>query len=207
MNSSTSPGSILPALRAATGEAHQRLEDVVAIERRLSDLALYRQILEIFVGFYRPLEHHLAAGADWQAIGLNLVDRHKAPWLQTDLRALGLTATQIETLPECHDLPCVDTPARALGCLYVLEGATLGGRQISAMMARGGVVPGEARQFFGSYGERTGERWREFIAVLDGYADGPGNAQGRDIIQGASETFACLHRWHVRQCPTDEFPG
>ena len=69
------------------------------------------------------------------------------------------------------------------------------------------AVPAEARRFFGGYGERTGERWREFTAALERYAAGVDIAQGGDIIQGAGETFACLHRWYVRQCPTDESPG
>ena len=194
-------GPILPSLRAATGEAHQALEDAVAIDRRLVDLAGYRQILEIFLGFYRPLEPGLLVLS-----GLDADERWKTPWLEADLRVLGLTAPQIAELPDCHDLPRGGTPARAFGCLYVLEGATLGGRHISAMMAQSAVPPG-ARRFFGGYGERTGERWREFVGVLEHHAVGAGDAERGDIIQGAGETFACLHHWYVRQCPTDGFPG
>ena len=136
----------------------------------------------------------------------NSAARLKTPWLVADLRALGLTPAQIDALPDCPDLPRVDIPARAWGCQYVLEGATLGGRHISAMMAQS-AVPVEARRFFVGYGERTGERWQDFIAALEHYAVGVDIAEEGDIIQGASETFACLHRWHVRQCPTDDSRG
>ena len=193
--------SILPALRAATSEAHQKLEDAIAIDRRLADPARYRQILEIFLGFYRPLERDLVVPP-----GLDTDERLKTSWLEADLRALGLTAPQIANLPDCSDLPRVDSPARVFGCLYVLEGATLGGRHISAMMARSAVPPG-ARRFFGGYGERTGERWREFIGALERHVAGAGDADRGDILPGAGETFACLHRWYVRQCSTDALPG
>lgn len=206
VNPSTLPGGILPALRAATGEAHQRLEDAVDIERRLTDPIRYRQLLEIFLGFYRPLERAIHVAGGGQEQGLDLSERRKVPWLEADLSMLGLPGPQIEQLPDCPELPRVDAPARVIGCLYVLEGATLGGRHISAMMARSSVTA-EARRFFGGYGERTGERWREFIAVLERYAAGSGNAENGEIIGGAQETFACLHRWCVRQCSTDDLPG
>ncbi len=192
---------ILPALRAGTGEAHQRLEDAVAIERCLVSLARYRRLLEVFLGFYRPLERRLTG-----LIGPDPSERLKTPWLEADLRALGLSTDQIDALPDCADLPHVEDSARAWGCLYVLEGATLGGRHISAMMAQS-TVPAEARRFFSGYGEHTGERWRDFTAALERYAAGVDHARGGNIVQGASETFACLHRWYVRQCPTDELPG
>ena len=192
---------VLPALRAATGKAHQAFEDAVAIDRCLADPARYRQILEIFLGFYRPLERRLIVPA-----GSDSDERRKTPWLEADLGAIGLTAAQIAGLPDCSDLPRVDTPARSFGCLYVLEGATLGGRHISAMMAQSTVPPG-ARQFFGGYGEHTGERWREFIGALERHAAGAGDADREETIQGAEETFACLHRWYVRQSPANDLPG
>lgn len=200
------PPGVLPALRAATGEAHQRLEDAVDIERRLADPLRYRQLLEIFLGFYRPLERSIPIAEHKRGLGLDLSERRKVPWLEEDLSVLGLTGPEIEQLPDCPELPRVDTPPRAMGCLYVLEGATLGGRHISAMMARSAIPPG-ARRFFSGYGERTGERWREFVAMLERDAAGLENAESGAIIEGAQETFACLHRWFVRQCPADALPG
>ena len=199
------PG-ILPALRAATGDAHQQLEDAVAIERCLADLTQYQRLLEIFHGFYGPLEALLFRGHPWQESELDISGRYKTPWIEDDLLGLGLPRPDLSTLPVCDQLPPSGSPSQAFGCLYVLEGATLGGRHISAMMGRSNVPP-TARRFFAGYGEQTGERWREFGAALERHAAGAGSARGGEIIQGARETFACLHRWHVRHYATHEFPG
>ena len=198
-----SPDGILPTLRAETAVAHQQLEDAVAIPRRLVDLTQYRQLLGTFLGFYRPLEKGISAVANW----LDAAEERKTTWLEADLGALGLTASQIIALPDCSELPDVGTSARAMGCRYVLEGATLGGRHISAMMDRGGAVPLEARRFFSGYGEKTGEHWRQFVAALERHAAGVRVAERGEIIQGASETFACLHHWYVRQYHPNALPG
>ena len=197
---------ILLALRAATGGAHQQLEDAVGIERRLHDPAAYRRLLEVFLGFYRPLEHRLAGLRGWENSRLGLPARFKTPWLEADLAALGLTASEIGALPDCADLPGTDSLEQGFGCLYVLEGATLGGRQITAMMRDSAVPPG-ARRFHASYGAETGARWREFIAALENHARTADAAGRAEIVRGARETFTCLQGWFVRECPAHEPPG
>ena len=192
---------ILPVLRAATGSAHQRLEDSVGIERRVADPAAYRRLLEIFLGFYRPLEHRLAALPGWQQYDLDFSARRKTPWLEADLVALGSSA-----VPDCDRLPPTASLANGFGCLYVLEGATLGGRQITALM-NDCPVPATARRFFASYGAETGTRWREFIAALENYASSADAAARVAVVQGAQETFGCLQGWFVRECPVHEHPG
>ena len=194
---------ILPALRATIGDAHQRLEEVVRIEHRVTDPTAYRQLLEIFLGFYRPLERHLAALPGWQENGVDFQARLKTPWLESDLLDLGSTASDLVTLPDSNRLPSADTLAGGFGCLYVLEGATLGGRQITALM-QDSLTPPTARRFFASYGAETGVRWREFIAALEAYAATANDARRAEIVRGARETFACLHDWFVRECQRHE---
>ncbi len=60
---------IVPDLRAATGAAHQRLEQTVDIVRCVADAARYRKLLERFLGFYRPLERRLTKLGGWEAHG------------------------------------------------------------------------------------------------------------------------------------------
>lgn len=187
------PG-ILPHLRTATGEAHQALERIVDVERCVADVTRYRTLLERFLGFYRPLEWRLAVVPGWEASGVDLLARWKTPWLEADLRALGLSQAEVAGVPNCAELPLADDPARGFGCLYVLEGATLGGRQITGMLRESPVPPG-ARHFFGSYGAETGARWREFLAALEGYAGTADDRQRADLVAAAAQTFACLGRW------------
>ena len=201
-------GDILSGLRAATGGAHQQLEDAVGIEHRVQDRAGYRRLLEIFLGFYRPLEARFTSLHGWAQSGIDLAARRKTPWLEEDLSALGLTGREIDALPACAELPCIgDSLDRGFGCLYVLEGATLGGRHITTMM-QDSSVPSAARRFFASYGAETGTRWREFIAALENHANAAPEADPVKIVQGAQETFACLQHWFVRECAAHEqHPG
>ena len=196
---------ILSTLRAATGEAHQQLEDAVAIEHCVTDLARYRRLLKIFLGFYRPLESRLAALPDWDRYRIDFPARRKTPWLVADLLALELTISHVDVLPDCSGLPPTDTLAGGFGCLYVLEGATLGGRQITALL-RESPVPTTARHFFNSYGAETGTRWREFLTALESHAAAHGTDRA-EIVHAAQETFACLRGWFVRECGAHEHLG
>ena len=194
---------ILSALRAATGQTHQQLEGAVDIGRRLHNPAAYRRLLEIFLGFYRPLERRLAGLRGWDVYRLDLSARRKTPWLEADLLALEPVAPGKNVPPDCMDLPRTDSLNRGFGCLYVLEGTTLGGRQITAML-QGSAVPAGARRFFASYGAETGTRWREFIRALEDHARTTDDAGRAEIVWGAQETFACLQGWFVRDCPAHE---
>lgn len=187
-------GDLLPALRSATAEAHRRLEDAVDIPRAVLDPEGYRRLLAAFYGFYRPLERELAALTGWESCGLDLAERRKTPWLASDLAALGLEAPVLQTLPHCPSLPALDSLAQGMGCLYVLEGATLGGRQITALM-QGSPVRPEARRFFASYGAETGLRWREFLAALRSFEERCAPAERAALLAAALATFQCLQRW------------
>ena len=204
MNSALPAANVLSVLRAATGEAHQQMEDAVGIERRIGDPAAYRQLLAVFLGFYRPLEARLAGLQGWTQGGIDLIARRKTHWIEADLSALSLTAPTIAALPNCAELPLVgDSLERGFGCLYVLEGATLGGRHITAAL-QNSPIPTAARRFFASYGPETGTRWREFLAALESRA----GANQSEIVLAARETFTCLHRWFVRQCQGyEQSPG
>jgi heme oxygenase len=83
----------------------------------------------------------------------------------------------------------VSTRERALGVLYVLEGATLGGAVIARIVRRRlGVTPA----FFGAGGAAIGARWRAFGAAVDAFA---GGAAPADMRLAATECFEHLESW------------
>ena len=107
-------------LRSATAIQHKGLEASLLLTHPDLDHATYQRIIEAYYGFHAPLQVLINAfHAD--------PERQKVPALLKDLRALGLTDAQIATLPQCRDLPQIDSQARLLGVMYVMEGATLGG--------------------------------------------------------------------------------
>lgn len=183
--------TLLERLRAETRAQHEEMEAVFALPR---DREQHREGCAIFLGFLAPLEERLIATLG--AAHPLLADRtQKAAWLREDLCALGLSQTEIDALPRCTELPAVDTPEKALGALYVFEGATLGGQLISRHLETVvGLKEGAGYRYFRSYGPEVGRRWKEFGALLLQHS-GPRADAG--IVAAANDTFTRLHAWCV----------
>ncbi|RBP41411.1 heme oxygenase [Roseimicrobium gellanilyticum] len=152
-------------------------------------------MLEVFYGFYAPMEELLSHGHGWELQGIQFDQRRKADWLKQDLQALGLGIEQINDLPTCEDLPVVQENDPAFGSFYVLEGSTLGGRHISAML-QGRPISEGARKFFRGYGEETGSMWKQFCNALERHAE---RGDHDRIIHGANATFRSLQRWIAKE--------
>lgn len=158
------------------------------------DLATYRLRLTQFDGFYRPLESFLfdSGVCDWARFGLQPDERRKSGWLARDLACLG--ADDVRATASAAELPRIDSPEQAFGCLYVLEGATLGGRVISRHLRNTlGLEPETGARFHYGYGERGPLMWQTFGSSLNQFATGP--ADERRILGGACATFESLARW------------
>jgi heme oxygenase len=184
-------------LRRETADLHRRLEiDLGLLESDLS-LDRYRRVLEFFFGFYAPVEADLARVASaGPPLGLPL--RARTALIQSDLLSLGRSRREITDLPRCGDLPRLSRPEELAGCLYVLEGACLGGQVIaSALRERLGVAKGSGASFFIGDGEGTPARWRLFLTWLEGLA-GVSSATA-EIVGSARATFLAFARWVEQQ--------
>lgn len=184
--------TLLAALRAHTHDQHIRLENQQNWQSADFDLARYRDLLARFYGWYAPMEARLARAADWEALGYDFEARRKTPLLADDLRALGIADPA--GLPRCEALPEVKDAASALGCMYVIEGSTLGGQMLTRhFKAQLGLTPARGCAFFGSYGADVGPRWVAFRAFLAA-ADVSGAAEDA-AIASARATFDTLGAW------------
>lgn len=185
---------LLTALRGATGAQHARLEARLAILRPAIDPGWYRRLLAVFHGYYCPLEAAFGRIDGWGTVGLDMRARRKSPLLRADLVALGMTTRAIARLPRCRELPVVRSLPALLGCLYLTEGATLGGQIILPhVRAVLGVAPGAGASFFHGYGAATNTQWSAFTDAL---AALPVDAAGeRAVVEAAVATFATLERW------------
>jgi len=183
---------VLERLRAETRPQHDAIETALNLTGGTVTLGTYRQTLARFYGFYRPLEVGLQTVGGWADRGLDLNERWKTPLLEADLRALGVDDPA--ALPVYTDLPPHATVAAAFGCLYVLEGATLGGQVIIRALEKSlAITPQAGGRFFHGYGDRTGKMWQAFRAALTAY---PVTLCDQDeIVSAAQDTFLKLHRW------------
>lgn len=198
----TAPGrpaapSVMAALRRETRAAHDRIEEARSLARIFTeDFSRddYIHLIGRLYGFYRPLEDALFDGLP-TALAPELAHRRKTPLLAADLAALGLDAAEIATLALCPRLPRLDSQARRLGCLYVQEGATLGGTLIYRRLNEhfNGEIAG-ATAFYGCYGPQSGAEWRAFKATMGRLLDGDGDGIAEAVVT-ATETFALLTGW------------
>jgi heme oxygenase (biliverdin-IX-beta and delta-forming) len=190
---STSTITFHAHLKQATRPQHEALEAnhySVAMMSGTLTPSEYQAMLSRFYGFYAPIEAQFSALAAMLPAELNLEQRRKLHWLHADLQQLNEDPT---TIPACHLLTPFTTPEQALGCLYVLEGSTLGGQIISRKLHTTlGYTPEHGARFFASYGEQVGMMWKTFMGILE-HAGTSGDSDA--IITSAMHTFASFQQW------------
>lgn len=188
---------IMMQLREKTAPQHHRAEQnryTVAMLNRTMTLEQYGEYLAKFYGFVRPLEQRLEERPEWRRIGFDISARMKSRLLEADLAGLGWSGQAIINAPDCLALPDVSTFPRALGCLYVLEGSTLGGQMLTKLLIKYlPVSPETNARYLNSYGDAVRARWDEFRGMLTGQAHS--GEDEREMLSAAGETFDRLHDW------------
>ena len=188
--------TILDVLKSTATAQHEHVEALLALDGESLTRARYTSILSAFRALYAPLEARLDRAFErdattWRHADFSPAARRKLPLLDRDLAALDL-ATPTDAPPDA--LPAIDDVAAALGALYVLEGATLGGRVIGRQLhAALGVDPFSGAAFFGGYGDATGPMWKAYSAQVTDYVDRFGG-HARVLAAGVS-AFAAFERW------------
>ena len=188
------PSTILSRLRVETRREHEAVEQVLDLMGASLTPAVYQWRLKQFYGFYAPLEQALQVRSLilFPGTGAVLAARlEKTALLRQDLRYLGVAT---DSIPLCGDLPPLSTQAAMLGCLYVLEGATLGGRMISRHIRDSlGITPTQGGRFFEGYGDATGMMWQTMRQLL--VTGAPEAHSENSIVTSAMATFARLRGW------------
>jgi heme oxygenase len=194
--------SILSALKQSTLPYHKRLEARLDWFKPEFSHGEYLRVLERFWGYYRPIEASLAMIPELEAWLPDLPSRSKLPLLEADLRTLGLNNRLLEQLPLCRKLPICTDSFTALGCLYVLEGSTLGGQVISRHIKRKLDLDAQnGAAFFNGYADDTIRMWDVFRERLTA-----ARADEEILVQSACETFITLEQWLCPPLPTSGEP-
>ncbi len=180
-------------LRTAAWPQHRRLEKRLDVAARFTTLSGYRNYLVALWGFHEALETRITP----ELIAVALPDypqRRKLPLLAHDLEYLGLTAEAVSALPTCAALPRLPDTASALGCIYVLEGATHGGRSLLPLVAlRLTLGPRQGTTFLASYREDVDLMWQRFGASVNAWCGTV--PRRRQAAAAAQATFDSLSNW------------
>jgi heme oxygenase (biliverdin-IX-beta and delta-forming) len=182
---------VLRRLRTATADDHARVEAALDLMDPALDRPRLAAAMSVLHGFWAAAEEGLARWADGHADDAARVDwpqRRRAHLYEADLHELGATAsTARPALPEVRDTD------EALGRMYVLEGATLGGTFIDRHLAGLPALSGLRLTAFSPYGERTGGMWHSFRLTTRAHAAGRGDSDR--VVDAACRTFAALVDW------------
>lgn len=181
---------ILQCLKAGTADIHRRIEERVPVFRSDFGLADYRVLVERFYGFWAPLERKLSQLHVLLDTELDLAGRLKSFMLERDLQILGCQAALV---PQCDTLPVVESFVQGLGCLYVMEGSTLGARVISRQLQNKLNLDGDSgASFFNAYGDLVGKRWSDFSSFVTARVN---SEDAEEMITAARHTFECFYEW------------
>lgn len=183
---------LLGQLRAATRPAHQALEQHPVLQPLTSPALTgddYRRVLTAFADFYRMLEPPLLDALSQLADTPDNAYGYQPRWLllQDDLRDL---CAEIVTAPSVTlALPSIDDTGTLLGVLYVLEGATQGGRIIAPRLARTlGLDATCGARYFHLYEQGTWQDFKALLACYDGILD------DKAVTHSAVQVFDALHQ-------------
>ncbi len=186
---------IVDRLRKATGALHRDIERASAVldggrER-------YVWFLAKQYGFYAAIEPRLsetlaAPSSAGAGLALGLDHRRRAHLFAADLLHFEIHPGR---LPRCSALPRVDSTARALGALYVLEGSTLGGAFLVAQLGRTlGIGSGSGASGIAPYGSELFGMWVAYTDALDRFVREHPDEEG-ELVDAARETFERMIAW------------
>lgn len=183
---------LLPRLRECTGPLHDRIEAVLQLEAPMP-LARYGQIIRGFHEFLQLWEQRVRFALP-ERLRPWFDDRRRSPFAAQDIAALALPESPAlrTTARAAQALIRFDSPAVAIGALYVLEGSALGGQVLTPRLAATlGLTPGQGASYFHGFGERTGAMWREF-RLLAQQESGTDEHTRAEACRGAVQTFEAL---------------
>jgi heme oxygenase len=178
-------------LRNETCAYHERIEQKLALTEKVRTKSEYVSLLERFYRFYLPVERRLTHFAgDFRKHSFDLSPRLKSSWIAEDLAKLSNGSERHAAASLCSRIPALQEYASALGCLYVLEGSTLGGQIIARHFNQTLSITRECGgRFFHGYGSDTRIMWNSFVAFLNASAL---VVDADIVVQAASDTFKSL---------------
>lgn len=196
--SQVAASDVMQTLRDRTWEKHKQAErhpfqHALATGRLPRELyaLMAAQLMIVHRELFRALQRNRGIGA----ISAVVRDDHDhAPRCRRDaehfgidaasVRACAATAKFIEELEAASD----NAPVSLLGALYVLEGATNGGKFIAKMVRRAYALQGVAgTESLDPYGEEQASRWEEFKQSMRGVAFEDGCVER--MVAMANRTF------------------
>ena len=179
-------------LKTSTASSHDGLEKLMfvnSIMQRTLNVPQYRQIL--ITNYIAHLHYeeliHQKISKEYAEI-LDLPKRKKTGALIADLRDVNLTQSNLaKKFPSVE--VSIPNESFALGAMYVLEGATLGGSVIVKQLLLNPNFPRDySFNYYTIYGKELMPNWQKFVSVLNSLPE----EQHQQAIDGANYMFDAI---------------
>jgi len=180
--------TIAERLKSETRDSHERTESLMFSSEIMNGsltLSDYKLLIQTLLDFHFSFEdnvHSLVRQVLPKSFDLG--KRKKLPALQHDANILKLGA---------HHINYSDTSSwKAVGWLYVMEGASLGGQVIMRkILANHAIAETGAYRFYEGYGNQTGPYWLSFKTTIDQTVP---TEKEQEVVEGAQTAFNILGR-------------
>jgi heme oxygenase len=117
----------------------------------------------------------------------------RAGLLAKDLLSLGLSASQVASVPACSAITTYRNPAEAIGWLYVVERSTLLQDGIRRHLLQQLPQIECACAYLTTYDRRPGEHWQQFGHLLERV--GSTEALAEEVIAATTAGFDAARHW------------
>lgn len=184
---------LLTRLNLATRQYHADVDGPwLDLMRPTVSVADYLGQLVRTYGFVAPFE---SACKYTPGLGrvLDIGQLMRAGLIAQDLLSLGLTASQVASVPYCPAITTYRSPSEALGWAYVIERSTLLHDGIRRHIARQLPEAARAMSYLAAYDGRVGDHWTTFGRIVDRAGTTPQLAN--EIINAAHDGFRVAKQW------------
>lgn len=160
-------------LKEKTASSHTQLEQALfasAIMDGSFTPANYNIVLRVnYLVHYllEPIFFIILSNKIQEEVGL--LKRKKTGALAEDIQASGIDPTTDQSLD--ISVPDLENEGEALGALYVLEGATLGGQVIIRRLKKDPAFSSSPLAYYNVYAAETGTMWKQFLEAMNQYED------------------------------------
>lgn len=191
-------------LKTCTHSAHQRLHELphfARLHRGTSSLEDYAELMSGLHAFYNALDTRVMAACR-RHLDANSAYTYqpRAPLLEADIVAVGRRLpdrASAQTQMLHRDLPVIDNHAALAGVIYVVDGATLGGRLLNRSAEKLlGCEDSGGRSYWQWCECHGAQQWKAALALIDRV--GQETTARLDMTKAALATFETLES-HFRE--------
>lgn len=173
-------------LKAATTEAHERLDKRIMAAEPFASLERYRLFLKVQHAFHRDIES-LYARPELQRLFPDIATRPRLTAVAQDLADVGVEASPLDPSTSAAE---ADTPT-AIGWIYVAEGSNLGAAFLLKAASGLGLSETFGARHLAAAPEGRGLSWKTFTTALDAISFS--DAEEERLFAGARSAFNRVH--------------